>query len=74
MVLVHLSLLGALMWRRASVPSVLWFPRVEIGACLAVLPLLTWGAAGAFGGRQRGRGPERHVCGSPCADLKELIA
>jgi hypothetical protein len=43
---VHVCVLAALMWRRASVPSVLWFPRLEIGASLAVLPALTWGAAG----------------------------
>lgn len=48
--LCHLVLLAVLMWRRDRVPSVMWFPRLEIGASLAVLPLLAWGAAGLFNG------------------------
>ena len=45
---LHVAWLAALMWRRASVPNVLWFPRVEIAASLAVLPILAWGSAGEY--------------------------
>ncbi|GAB4818169.1 hypothetical protein N2152v2_005215 [Parachlorella kessleri] len=47
---LHVAWLAALMWRRASVPNVLWFPRVEIAASLAVLPILAWGSAALFNG------------------------
>lgn len=42
----HLAALGALMWRQARVPNVMWFPRVEAAICLAILPALAYGAAG----------------------------
>lgn len=49
--LLHLALLALLMWRRADVPDVLWFPRLEIMLCLAVLPALTFGASGGSAAR-----------------------
>eukprot|EP00887_Chlorella_sp_A99_P003548 scaffold7.g3548.t1 len=44
----HVSLLAVLLWRRAKVPSVLWFPRAELLVCMLILPALAWGESGLF--------------------------
>lgn len=44
----HLACLGVMMWRHARVPDVMWFPRLELIVCLAILPALAFGAAGLF--------------------------
>ena len=43
---LHLAALGLMMWRHARVPNVMWFPRIEIAVCLAILPALAYGPAG----------------------------
>jgi hypothetical protein len=44
----HLACLAAMMWRNKQVPDVMWFPRIELAVCLAILPALAFGAAGLF--------------------------
>lgn len=74
----HLGALGAMMWRHAHVPGVMWFPRIETAVCLAILPGLAYGAAGGRGRRGAAAAPSRPACAacrhrpwhrpSPCFD------
>lgn len=65
----HLAALGAMMWRHARVPGVMWFPRIETATCLAILPGLAYGAAGgwALGGCAARGGASKDVL--PAAGL-----
>lgn len=47
---LHLTALGCMMWRHARVPNAMWFPRIELVVCLAILPGLSYGCAGERGG------------------------
>ena len=65
----HLATLAVLLWRRAWVPSMLWFPRAELLVCIAVLPALAWGEAG----EPWGAAGERAGCGAFCSVLWAVV-